>query len=302
MVNASGQIWLDTLRHGRLQADTSLHPLAAEAIIRLVAHHIGETVSEDRPLVAGVIPMTGERFQGVLPPLAASPTFTIRKRPDAIFRLDDYVEQGMMTASQAALLRTALAEHKNILVSGGTSSGKTTLLNALLAEQVIADDRIVLIEDTVELQCAARDKVQLLTKRTEPRITIRDLVQTTLRLRPDRIVVGEIRDGAAALEMLKAWNTGHDGGLGTVHAKSGKDALHRLEDLLSEVTSQTPHRLIGQAVDLVVHIRRLPMGRRIEEILAVDGFDASDYRRRDLTHPAEALPLRPSLQHERISS
>ena len=302
MVNDCGRVRLDTLDKGRVETSYMMPSGSAEAIIRLVAHHIGETVSEDRPLVAGTIPMTGERFQGVLPPLTAAPTFTIRKRPDVIFRLDDYVENAMMRASQAEVLRTALTERKNILVSGGTSSGKTTLLNALLAESVIADDRVILIEDTVELQCAARDKVQLLTKRTEPRITIRDLVQTTLRLRPDRIVVGEIRDGAATLEMLKAWNTGHDGGLGTVHANSGGEALHRLEDLLSEVTSQTPHRLIGQAIDLLVHIRRLPKGRRIDEIVAVDGFDAGGYRRRDLTHPAEALPLRPSPQHERVSS
>jgi len=302
IVNASGQVWLDTLRSGRVATESKLHPAAGEAIIRLVAHHIGETVGEDRPLVAGIIPLTGERFQGVLPPLAKAPTFTIRKRPTVIFRLDDYVADGVVEASQVAFLRTALSERKNILVSGGTSSGKTTLLNALLAESAIADDRVVLIEDTVELQCAARDKVQLLTKRTEPKVTIRDLVQTTLRLRPDRIVVGEIRDGSAALEMLKAWNTGHDGGLGTVHANSGSDALHRIEDLLSEVTGQVPRRLIAQAIDLVVHIRRLPKGRRIDQIVAVDGYENGAYQTRDLTQPAEALPLQPSPKLERIPS
>ena len=127
------------------------------------------------------------------------------------------------------------------MVSGGTSSGKTTFLNALLAEPAIAEDRIVLIEDTVELQCSAEDHLQLLTKRTEPRITIRDLVQTTLRLRPDRIVIGEIRDGAGALDMLKAWNTGHDGGLGTVHANTAVDALHRLEDLIAKSRPPFPN-------------------------------------------------------------
>lgn len=302
IVNASGQVWLDTLRRGRVQTESKLHPAAGEAIIRLVAHHIGETVSEDRPLIAGIIPLTGERFQGVLPPLAKAPTFTIRKRPTVIFRLDDYVADGVANAQCLDLIRTALAERKNILVSGGTSSGKTTLLNALLAEPVISDDRVILIEDTVELQCAAEDRVQLLTKRTEPKVTIRDLVQTTLRLRPDRIVVGEIRDGAAALEMLKAWNTGHDGGLGTVHANSGGDALHRLEDLLSEVTGQVPHRLIGQAIDLVVHIRRRPEGRRIEEVVAVDGYEQGVYRIRDLTLPAEVVSAQPSPSPERIPS
>ena len=162
----------------------------------------------------------------MLPPLTKAPTFTIRKRPGTVFRLEGHVTKGVKTAGQADLLRQAVADHRNILGSGGTSSSKTTLLNALLAEPAITEDRVVLIEDTRELQCAADDQVQLLTKRTEPRITMRDLVQTTSRLRSDRIGVGEIRDGAGDLEMLKAWNTGHDGGLGTLHANSGSDALH----------------------------------------------------------------------------
>ena len=184
--------------------------------------------------------------------------------------------------AHADIIRKAVADRKNIIVSGGTSSGKTTLLNALLAESALTEDRVVLIEDTRELQCSALDQVQLLTKRTDPVITMRDLVQTTLRMRPDRIVVGEIRDGAGALEMLKAWNTGHDGGLGTLHANSGSDALHRLEDLISEVAVNVPHRLIGMAVDMVIHIRRTPRGRRIEEIVSVNGYDAGRYLTRDL--------------------
>ena len=229
------------------------------------------------PSISGILPIGGERFQGVLPPLAKAPAFTIRKKPQRVFRLDDYVDGGAFTADQAELLRTALSDHRNILVSGGTSSGKTTFLNALLAEPAIAGDRILLIEDTVELQCSAEDHLQLLTKRTEPRITIRDLVQTTLRLRPDRIVIGEIRDGAGALDMLKAWNTGHDGGLGTVHANTAAEALHRLEDLISEVVTTVPKRLIAQAIDLVIHLKRTPSGRQIDEILAVHGLRDDAY-------------------------
>lgn len=156
MVNDCGRLRLDTIDRGRIETVYRMPPGSAEAIIRLVAHHIGETVGDDHPLVAGTIPLTGERFQGVLPPLTAAPTFTIRKRPGTIFRIDDYVAREVMNAGQAELLRTAIAERRNILVSGGTSSGKTTLLNALLAEPAIADDRVVLIEDTRELQCAAR--------------------------------------------------------------------------------------------------------------------------------------------------
>ena len=283
MVNACGRIWLDRLQHGRHETGQSLPPSAAEAIIRLVAHHIGETVSEERPLVAGTLPLTGERFQGVLPPIVKAPSFTIRKRPKALLRLDDYLEAGAMSDEQGVILLDALAERRNILVSGGTSSGKTTLLNALLTEPAIVNDRIIMIEDTVELQCAAHDQLQLLTRRATPAgratpaVTIRDLVQTTLRLRPDRIVIGEIRDGAGALDMLKAWNTGHSGGLGTLHANSGSDALHRLEDLISEVATNVPYRLIGQAVDLIVHIARTPDGRRVQEILCVQGYQDGRY-------------------------
>ena len=298
MVNACGRVWLDTLKTGRIATETRFHPAAAEAIIRLVAHHIGETVSEARPLVAGTIPVSGERFQGVLPPLTKAPAFTIRKRPSTLVALDDYVADGMMTASQAECLRNALRDRKNILVSGGTSSGKTTFLNALLAEEAILSDRVVLIEDTVELQCSASDKIQLLTKRTEPNVTIRDLVRTTLRLRPDRIVVGEIRDGAAALDMLKAWNTGHDGGLGTVHANSSTDALHRLEDLISEVAINIPYRLIGSAIDLIVHLRKAPKGRRLDQMLAVEGFADGRYV---TTDPLSRAPTS-SLTEERIAS
>jgi type IV secretion system protein VirB11 len=291
MVNACGRVWLDRLTDGRRDSGQSLPPAAAEAIIRLVAHHIGETVSEAQPLIAGTLPVTGERFQGVLPPIARAPCFTIRKRPAVVFRLDDYVASGAMTAAQAEMLRAALANRQNLLVSGGTSSGKTTLLNALLAEPAIVDDRIVLIEDTVELQCAAHDQLQLLTRRAPPAITIRDLVQTTLRLRPDRIIIGEIRDGAGALDMLKAWNTGHSGGLGTLHANSAAEALDRLEDLIGEVAASLPRRLIGQAVDLIVHIARTPGGRRIEQILAVRGVREGRYVTAEVAAPpAVAVP------------
>lgn len=291
MVNDCGRVRIDTLGKGRLETEYTMPPGSAEAVIRLVANHIGETVSSDHPLVAGTIPLTGERFQGILPPLCVAPNFTIRKKPVNIFRLDDYVTNGLMTPEQSELLKNAVVDHKNIIVSGGTSSGKTTLLNALLAEQAVVDDRVVLIEDTRELQCSARDQVQLLTKRTEPKITIRDLVQTTLRLRPDRIIVGEIRDGAAALEMLKAWNTGHDGGLGTLHANNALEALHRLEDLVGEVVSNVPQRLIGSAVDVVVQIRRTKNGRRVEEIVTVNGAENGTYLTNDLRAPAEPLQL-----------
>lgn len=175
-----------------------------------------------------------------------------------------------MTPGQAGVLRQAAVERRNLLISGGTGSGKTTLANALLAEPAFADDRVFLIEDTPELQCSAWDLVPVLTRRHPVVIGVVDLVRDALRMRPDRIVVGEMRDGAAALETLKAWNTGHPGGLSTIHANSASEALSRLEDLLTETGLGPCRRMIGQAVDVVVHIRRTARGRCVDEILRID--------------------------------
>ena len=228
MANDDGAVWVDRLGEGRGPTGLVISPAAAETVIRLIASHIDEPVGRGRPEVSGTLPETGERFQGVLPPLATRPIFTIRKRPPVVWSLEDYVRQGIMTAAQAGLLRRAAAARENVLIAGGTGSGKTTLANALLALPAFKDERIVIIEDTPELQCVAQDKVALLVKRSDPVVTVRDLVKMTLRLRPDRIVIGELRDGAA-LDLLKAWNTGHPGGVATLHANGPRDALHRLE-------------------------------------------------------------------------
>jgi type IV secretion system protein VirB11 len=223
------------------------------------------------------LPQTGERFQGVLPPVSRAPAFSIRKRPARIFTLDDYQAQGILSQDQKQLIETAATERKNTLISGGTSSGKTTLANAILALSAFTDTRTILIEDTPELQCSAWDQVALLTRRTPKLIGVVDLVRDSLRLRPDRIVVGEMRDGAAALETLKAWNTGHPGGLSTIHANSAHDALLRLEDLTLEVATTIPRRAIGQAIDLVIHIARTRDGRRVEDLIHVTGDKDGGY-------------------------
>lgn len=224
--------------------------------------------SVQAPRLSGTLP-SGERFQGMLPPVTTGPAFAIRKRPSIIFRLADYVRDAALSAEQAEALRSAAIERRNLLITGGTGSGKTTLANAMLAEPAFANDRIVLIEDTPELQCSSTDLVTLLTRRSAPLVGVGDLVRDALRLRPDRIIVGELRDGAAALEALKAWNTGHPGGLATLHANSASEAVSRLEDLLAEASPASPHRLIVQAIDLVVHISRTNCGRRVDEIVSL---------------------------------
>jgi P-type conjugative transfer ATPase TrbB len=265
LVNADGSLWLDRVGKGLERTGCVLNEAEREAAIRLLAHEAGEIVGPDRPALATILPDSAARVQALLPPLVEAPVLAIRKRPQRIYTLADYVANGAATETDAALLAKAVAQRRNIVVAGATGSGKTTLLNALLAEEAFRHARVIILEDTIELQCASPNKVQLLTKRTHPPIAMRDLVQMSLRLRPDRIVVGEVRDGAA-LEVLKAWNTGHPGGLLTLHANSAKDALVRLEDLCMEAIAVPPRRLIASSVDLVVFIARTQEGRRIEAI------------------------------------
>lgn len=277
MANPDGNLWVDRAGVGREKVGR-IEPAAAETTIRLLASHMGETVNADRPAVAGILPRSGERFQGVLPPLAERPVFTIRKRATIVFTLDDYVERCILSVEGAAILRKAVIERKNILVAGGTGSGKTTLVNAILAEPAFTHDRVVIIEDTKELQCPAEDKVELLTKSSEPRVTMTDLLRMTLRLRPDRIIIGEVR-GGEALAMLKAWNTGHPGGVATVHANSAADALQRIEDLVGEASAIIPRRSIASAINVIAFIERIGQapGRKVSAIATVTGMLSDSY-------------------------
>lgn len=287
MVNPDGRLRLDRLGEGRSRTTTSLTPGEVERVIRLVASHMRQEVHANNPIVSAELPArdeeaAGERFEGLLPPVSSAPCFSIRKPARRIYGLEDYVSDRIMTEVQAGALRKAVVDRKNILVAGGTSSGKTTLANALLAEVARQDDRVILIEDTRELQCAAADCVALRTKAGV--VSLADLVRSTLRLRPDRIIVGEVR-GAEALEMLKAWNTGHPGGIATVHANSAESALYRLEQLVQEVVTTVPRRLIAEAIDTIVFISGRGSARRIETISQLDGLDAEgNYRLAHIHH------------------
>lgn len=266
IANPDGRLWLEQVAKGRVATPYRLDPVEIERVVRLVATLTGTKVTRDNPIVSAELPPRGERFEGILPPVSRAPCFAIRKPATRIFTLDDYVASGVVTRDQAMALRTAIHARANIFVAGGTGSGKTTLANALLHEIGSLGERVVILEDTRELQCAAEDVVSL---RTQPgTVSLSDLVRSTLRLRPDRIVVGEVR-GGEALDLLKAWNTGHPGGITTLHANSATAALARLEQLAMEVCETPPRALIAEAVDLIVFIERGgPAGRRIPEIFA----------------------------------
>jgi len=275
MVNPDGKLRLDVLGEGRVETGITIASDQVERIVRLVASHARTEISAEAPIVSAELPsredgVAGERFEGLLPPVSTGPCFSIRKPATRIHRLLDYVADGIMDADTARILSLAVVERRNILVAGGTSSGKTTLANALLAEMAHLDERVILIEDTRELQSPAPDTVALRTR--SGTVSMTDLVRSTLRLRPDRIVVGEIR-GPEALDMLKAWNTGHPGGIATVHANSAASALHRIEQLVQEAVVTVPRALIADAIDVIVFIAGRGAGRRIDSVLRVAGVD-----------------------------
>ena len=276
MLNPDGRLWIDRLSEGLSDTGERLAPADGERIVRLVAHHVGAEVHTGSPRVSAELPETGERFEGLLPPVVAAPAFAIRKPAVAVFTLNDYVGAGIMSADQAEALRAAVVSRANILVAGGTSTGKTTLTNALLAEVSKTTDRVVIIEDTRELQCAAPNLVAMRTK--DGVATLSDLVRSSLRLRPDRIPIGEVR-GVEALDLLKAWGTGHPGGIGTIHAGTGIGALRRLEQLIQEAVVTVPRALIAETIDLVAVLAGRGSQRRLTELARVEGLGPDgDYR------------------------
>lgn len=269
MLNPDGKLFIERLGHGVAPAG-EMSSAAAEMVIGTVAHALQSEVDVEQPIVSGELPIGGHRFEGLLPPVVAKPAFTIRRRASRLIPLEDYVRNGVMTEYQASTIRSAIFARLNIIISGGTGSGKTTLANAVINEIVMStpEDRLVILEDTAEIQCAAENAVLLHTSDT---IDMARLLKSTMRLRPDRIVVGEVRDGAA-LTLLKAWNTGHPGGVATIHSNTAMSALRRLEQLTAEASQQPMHEVIGEAVDLIISIERTPRGRIVRDIIQVERF------------------------------
>lgn len=294
MVNPDGVLRLDRLTEGIVETGIQLMPAEVERIIRLVASHVHAEIHAGNPILSAELPphepgLAGERFEAVVPPVSLGPCFAIRKPAAKVFTLKDYIADRMMTLCQADLLRQSVRAHKNIVIAGGTSSGKTTLANALLAEIAQLHERVILIEDRRELQCAAPDKVPLRT--IQDVVPLNKLVRSAMGLRPTRIVVGEVR-GPEALDLLKAWNTGHPGGLATVHANSARATPYRLEQLIQEAVITVPRSLIVEAVDLIVFIGGRGLGRRVETIAQLEGVDP------DGTYRLTELLTLSSLNHQ----
>jgi type IV secretion system protein VirB11 len=276
MLNADGRVWQELLGEP-MKCIGALRTAQGEAIIKTVAGYHGKEITRLKPIIEGELPLDGSRFAGQLPPIVQAPTFAIRKKALAIFTLEQYVAAGILSSRHCDILRQAVTNRRNILVIGGTGSGKTTLVNAIIEEMTAANpnERVCIIEDTGEIQCSAANFVQYHTSLDVPMTA---LLKVILRMRPDRILVGEVR-GAEALDLLDAWNTGHEGGAATLHANNAAAGLDRLKSLISRnpfAPSDIEH-LIAEAVHLIVHIARVPDGRRVQEILEVSGYENGKY-------------------------
>lgn len=274
MLNADGTLWVEWLS-GAMERCGTMSASQGEAVMATVASTLRTEITRENPILECELPLDGSRFEAILPPVVSGPTFTIRRKALAVFTLDDYVAQGILSPHQRDRVGAAVAARRNILVVGGTSTGKTTFANAVIEEIRVSapDHRLVIIEDTAEIQCRAANKVML---RAVDGVDMTRLLKATMRLRPDRICIGEVR-GPEALALLKAWNTGHPGGVATVHANNARAGLTRLEQLIAEVSQNPMPALIGEAVDLIVTIEKTANGRRVSEVLAVHGHDGRDY-------------------------
>jgi len=275
IVNEDGRVWFESYGKGMHEGGLELAASQVESLIGTVAAALGTVANAANPIVEGELPIGGIRFEGLLPPVARKPCCVMRKPAQVLFTLNDYVRDGILSDAQAGILRDAIDKRLNIVIAGGTGSGKTTLAGALINEMVERsnpNERYVIIEDTLEIQCRAHNLVQLHTAETAD---MTRLVRTTMRLRPDRIIIGEVR-GTEALALLKAWNTGHPGGVTTIHANSAKAALTRLSSLVQEAGVPPQPELIAETINLLTFIVRTPEGRRVKQLVRVDGYSASD--------------------------
>ena len=279
MLNPDGKIWIE--KYGKDQECVGELPIAqSKVLLSLVASALDLVVDAQNPVVEGSFPLDGSRFEGAFPPIVGpGASFSMRKKASKIITLQEYLASGAITEEVIPILDAAILGRKNIVVVGGTSSGKTTFCNGVIhrLDELCPGDRLLILEDTAELQSSARNAVFFLTSDLA-KIGMLQLTKVCMRYAPKRILVGEVRD-SAALELLKLWNTGHPGGIGTFHADSAFEALERLEELVEEAGVGPKQKLIGRAVDLIIYMTKTPKNTRIvSEILQVNRFDIKEQR------------------------
>ena len=280
MLNPDGAVWIDKIGSG-MEFLCDMSPVQSLQMLGTVAHMLGTVINYHNPVVEGELPGDGSRVEGVIPPIVPNPTFNIRKKASAIFSLAEYIKSGRASDKDIRILCEAISARKNILVVGGTGTGKTTFVNAIINEMktLTPHHRLLILEDTLELQCSMDNFVSM---RTSSDKSMQDLLKITMRQRPDRIIIGEVR-GKEALDMLKAWNTGHPGGVCTVHANDARAGLLRIEQLISEVSQSPMRELIAEAIDVVAFlVRDSHIGPKLSELVAVDGINNGQYVFRDL--------------------
>lgn len=267
MINPDGRVWVESAT-GMMCTG---HHISAEKrilIIQSMAHLCGRVVTEAQPVCTGILPETHARFMAVIPP-ACQPNITLRLPPKQVLTLQHYIDTYSMSVEQARLLQGAVLGHQNVIIAGSTGSGKTSMCNVLLGLLDRSDERIIIIEDAGEIQSQNPNRVEIETD--DKWLKPKDALKSTLRMRPDRIIMGELLDGETALQLLMAWNTGHRGGLTTLHADSAQLAIYRFEQLLEMVTQNISRALIAQAVDVIVFMERGPLfgGKKTRRVVDV---------------------------------
>ncbi|GHV30675.1 conjugal transfer protein TrbB [Synergistales bacterium] len=276
-VNSDGHIWLEEKEKRLYDTGKTIAAEKLTAALGTIAAMNGTELNETTPVLSGRLPLDGSRVEGTVPPVTPDgPSVSIRKHASAIFPLSKYVDERRIPQEGAEYLRDNIRDAKNILVAGGTSSGKTTFVNALIREllAIAPQDRLLIIEDTQEIQCATTNKQNFVATEEVP---MQKLLKTAMRYRPDRIIIGEVR-GGESLDLLKSWNTGHPGGLATVHANNAPAALLRLEQLIAEVSVTPMSALIAEAVHIVVYMQEFgKVGRQVTEIIRVTGYKGGEY-------------------------
>lgn len=275
MFNSDGKLFYQNIGQKTVEYPKKFQFARVERIIKIAAHISGITLSYKNPILETTLPFDGARFSATIPPITKLPTFSIRKKAIRIFSLNDYLENEIITQSQYEIIKEAVSQHKNIMVAGSTGSGKTTFCNAIIKEisDQFPNERIIMIQDVAELQCASDNFVDFIS---DQYTTPTHLVKLCLRYKPTRILMGEIRD-AVALDLLDLWNTGHEGGLSTVHANSALLTLTRLENLI-ERNPFAPKRIpevIADTLDYIFYIEenQETKRRKLTEILHVEGYD-----------------------------